>query len=106
MRICEPNPKHETPGSLGVKGTRLDLSVIEATQLLNDPVYCLGVPGKDHFVGVRNGEIYSFKRGSIGYHAYPISGNDVCTKLPEVQSRVASLLGTTVIRLSRMRVGE
>jgi hypothetical protein len=102
MRIYEPNPKHETPGSLGVKGTKLDLSVIEATQLLNDPVHCFDVPGRDQLIGVRNGRIYCFKKGSIGYHAYPLTGNEVCSKFPEVQSRVASLLGTTVIRLSRM----
>ena len=102
MLIYEPNPKHETPGSLGLKGTKLDLSVIEATQLLNDALCCFEVPGREQRIGVRNGKIYVFRKGSIGYHTYPITGNEFCTNFPKVQSRVASLLGTTVKRLSRM----
>jgi hypothetical protein len=106
MLIYEPNPKHETPGSRGVKGTKLDLSDMEATLLLNDPLHCLEVPGRNQRIGVRNGKIYCFKKGSIGYHAYPISGNELCAKFPEVQSRVATLLGTSVKRLSQMRDEE
>ena len=52
MRTYNPNPKHEGPGARGRKGTRLDLSPTEATQLLNDPIHCLEVPDKRQLVGV------------------------------------------------------
>jgi hypothetical protein len=36
MRIYNPKPKQELPGQRGRKGSKLDLSVMEASQLLND----------------------------------------------------------------------
>ena len=103
MRKYNPNPKHETPGVQGRKGTRLDLSPADAARLLNDPVHCLQVPGKRQLVGVRNGKIYIFQEdGTGGYHAYPATGNEVFTKYSSVASRVAALLGTDIKRLSRM----
>lgn len=103
MRTYNSNPKHEQPWVGGRRGGRLDLSPIEASQLLNDPVNCVEVPGKRQFVGVRNQKIYVFQDdGTGGYHAYPVTGNEVCTKFPGVQLRIAQLMGTDVKRLSRM----
>ena len=104
MRKYNPNPKHEGPGARGRKGTRLDLSPTEASQLLNDPIRCFEVPGKRQLVAVKDDKIYVFQDdGAGGYHAYPTTGNEVCTKYPAVAQRVASLLGTDVKRLSRMQ---
>jgi len=103
MRKYNPNPKHELPGVGGRRGTKLDLSPVEALQLLNDPLHCFEVPGKRQLVGVRNDKIYVFQDdGAGGYHAYPVTGNEVCTKFSGVASRIANLLGTNVQRLSRM----
>ncbi len=105
MRKYNPNPKHERSGSLGRKGTKLDLSPPETSQLLNDPVRCVEVPGKRQLVGVNDGKIYVFQDdGADGYHAYPVSGNEVYTKFPMISGRIAALLGTTVKRLSRMEL--
>ena len=103
MRRYNPNPKHEQAGVGGRRGTRLDLTVSEASLLLNDPAWCLVVPGKRQLVGVKDGRIYVFQEdGTGGYHAYPSTGNEVFTKYPTVASRVAALLGTDIKRLSRM----
>ncbi|HEV3342114.1 MAG TPA: hypothetical protein VG125_17235 [Pirellulales bacterium] len=104
MRIYHPNPKHELSGRPGRKGTKLDLSVMEASVLLNDPVHCLEVPEKRQLVAVKNGKIYVFQDDEVGgYHAYPATGNEVCAKYPAVARRIAELLGTDVKRLSRMQ---
>jgi hypothetical protein len=104
MRKYNPNPKHELAGTLGRKGTRLDLSAAEASILLNDPLHCLEVPGKRQLVGVKNGKIYVFQEdGTGGYHAYPSSDNEVYTKYPAIAQRIAVLLGTDIKRLSRMQ---
>lgn len=104
MRKYNPNPKHEMPGNRGRKGTRLDLSVPEASRLLNDPIQCVEVPGKRQLVGVREGKLYVFQDdGAGGYHAYPATGNEVYTKYPTIASRIAALLNTDIKRLSRMR---
>jgi len=103
MRVYNPNPKHESPGAGGRKGTRLDLSPAEAMLLLNDPVHCIEVPGKRQLVGVKDGNIYVFQDdGTSGYHAYPVTGNEAYTKYPRIANRIAALLGTDVKRLSRM----
>jgi hypothetical protein len=103
VRKYNPNPKHELPFAGGRRGTRLDLSIVEASQLLNDPVHCLEVPGKRQLVAVRNGKLYVFQDDGVGgYHAYPATGNEVYTKFPGVASRIAALLGTDIQRLSRM----
>ena len=104
MRKYNPNPKHESPGSIGRKGTRLDLSQNEAAQLLNDPTNCLEVPGKKQLVAVKNGRIYVFQDDGAGaYQAYATTGNEVCTKFSAVSPRIAALLKTDIKRLSRMR---
>jgi hypothetical protein len=104
MRKYNPNPKHESPGAPGRRGTRLDISAQEADRLLNDAAQCFEVPGKKACVGVRNGKIYVFlPDNSGGYHAYPASGNDVYTKYPAIAPRVAGLLGIDIQRLSRLR---
>lgn len=104
MRTYNPNPKHEQPGTLGRKGTRLDLTPAEAAILLNDPIHCIEVPGKRQFVGAKSGKLYVFQEdGTGGYHAYPATGNEIFTKCPSIARRVANLLGTDVKRLSRMR---
>ncbi|HEV2970732.1 MAG TPA: hypothetical protein VGY55_12245 [Pirellulales bacterium] len=104
MRKYNPNPKHETGGSLGRKGTKLDLSDAQAAQLLNDSSHCLQVPGKKQLVGVRSGKIYVFQDdGAGGYHAYRASGNEVCKKYAGVQAKIAEMLGIDVKRLSRLR---
>jgi hypothetical protein len=103
MRKYNPNPKHESPGAPGRRGTRLDLSPPEASLLLNDPFHCVEVPDKRQLVGVKNGKIYVFQHdGADGYHAYPATGNEVYTKYPEIANRIATLLGTDIKRLSRM----
>jgi hypothetical protein len=103
MRKYNPNPKHENPWALGRKGSKLDLSQLEAERLLNDPVHCLEVPGKRQLVGVLNSKIYVFQDdGTGGYHAYPATGNEVCSKFPAIASRIASLLGMDIKRLSRL----
>lgn len=103
MLKYNPNPKHESPGAPGRRGSRLDLSPSEASLLLNHPVSCVEVPGKRQFVGVHGEKIYVFQGNETdGYHAYPSSGNEVYTKYPEVANQIAALLSTTVKRLSRM----
>ncbi|HXT58951.1 MAG TPA: hypothetical protein VN699_09950 [Pirellulales bacterium] len=103
MREYSSNPKHESPGLMGRKGARLDLSPVEASQLLNDPLNCLEVPGKRQLVGVRNGKIYVFQDDGAGaFHAYPVTGNEVFTKFPSIAMRIAALLNTDIKRLSRM----
>ena len=66
MRKYNPNPKHELSGTQGRKGTKLDLSLLEAERLLNDPLHCLEVPGKRQLVGVFNGRIYVFQDDGTG----------------------------------------
>lgn len=101
-RVYHPNPKHESAGTLGRKGARLDLSAAQAQELLNDDLHCVEVVGKRQFVAVRDGKIYVFQDdGAGGYHAYPVSGKEVCTKYSSVAIRVAQLLGTDFKRLSR-----
>jgi hypothetical protein len=103
MRKYNPNPKHESPGAPGRRGTRLDISAQEAERLLNDAAHCIEVPGKRQCVGVRNGRIYAFQQDPAGgYHAYPVSGNEVYTKFPAVAPWIAGLLGIDVKRLSRL----
>ena len=103
MRKYNPNPKHEAPGTQGRKGSKLDLSPLEAERLLNDPLHCLEVPGKRQLVGVLNGKIYVFQDdGTGGYHAYPATGNEVYTKFPAIAPRIASLLGMDIKRFSRL----
>ena len=103
MRKYNPNPKHEQAGVGGRRGSKLDLTAAEATQLLNDSVNCLEVPGKRQLVGVKNRKIYAFQDdGADGYHAYPVTGNEVCAKFSGVSRRIADLLDTDVKRLSRM----
>ena len=102
MRVYNLNPKHESSGAPGRKGTRLDLTPAQAQALLNDPINCIEVPGKRQFVGVRSDKIYVFQPDSTGgYHAYPVTGNEAYTKYPGVAPRVAALLKTDVKRLSR-----
>jgi hypothetical protein len=104
MRRYNPNAKHELPGASGRKGTRLDLTAIEAVALLNHPLNCVEVIGKRQFIGVQNGRIYAFQDDNTGgYHAYPITGNELCADFPSVSRQVAQLLDTTVKRLSRQR---
>jgi hypothetical protein len=104
MRKYNPNPKHETPGASGRKGTKLDLSSLEAERLLNDPHHCFEVPGKRQLVGVLNGRIYVFQDdGTGGFHAYPATGNEVYTKFPAIAPRIASLLGMDIKRFSRLQ---
>jgi hypothetical protein len=103
MRLYNPNAKHEDPTAPGRKGTRLDLTVAEATILLNDPVWCVEIPGKRYCIGVKGGKIYVFKDdNALGYHAYPLTGKEVCSDYPSAQKWVADKLNTTVKRLSRM----
>ena len=104
MRKYNPNPKHETPGTQGRKGSKLDLSPLEAERLLNDPLHCFEVPGKRQLVGVLNDKIYVFQEdGTGGYHAYPATGNEVYTKFPTIAARIASLLGMDIKRFSRLQ---
>src|SRR5580692_6646071 len=104
MRKYNPNPKHETPGTQGRKGTKLDFSTLEAARLSNDPLHCFEVPGKRQLVGLLNGRMYVFQDdGTGGYHAYPAAGNEVYTKFPAIAPRIANLLGTDIKRLSRLR---
>lgn len=103
MRRYNPNPKHEMPWAPGRRGTKLDLTISEASFLLNDPKCCLEVPGKRQLVAVRNGRIYIFQEdGTGGYHAYPATGNEICAKYPAIASRIAALLGMGIKQLSRL----
>lgn len=103
MRKYNLNPKHETPGTPGRRGTRLDLTPAEASLLLNDPIHCVEVPGKRQLVGVRAGRIYVFQEdGTGGYHAYPATGNEVYTKFPAIAPQIAKLLGMDIKRFSRL----
>jgi hypothetical protein len=103
MKKYNPNPKHEAPGTRGRKGSRLDLSPQQASELLNDPRNCFTIPGKKQLVGVMGGKIYVFQPdGADGYHAYAVSGNEVFTKYTAVAKRIADLIGTDIKRLSRM----
>ena len=104
---CEsttPTPNDEVAWTQGRKGTKLDLSALEAERLLNDPLHCFEVPGKRQLVGVLNGRIYVFQDdGTGGYHAYPATGNEVYTKFPAIAPRIASLLGMDIKRFSRLQ---
>ena len=74
MRKYNSHPKHEQAGSLGRKGTQLDLSADEASLLLNDNEWCVKVANKRQYVGVTKGNIYVFQDDATGgYHAYPVS---------------------------------
>ena len=103
MRKYNPSPKHEAAWIPGVKESYLDLSSTEAETLLNDDTRCKPIPGEPHFVAVDGGKIYIFRFDGVdGYHAYPVTGNEIYMKFPSVKEEVASLLSTTVKRLSRM----
>ncbi len=103
MRTYNPNPKHEQPWQGGRRGSKLDLSVAEATHLLNDPVRSIEVPGKRQVVAVKGKDIYVFQDdGAGGYHAYPATGKEVYTKYPAIAARVAALVGVGIKQLSRM----
>lgn len=94
MRRYNPNPKREIPWLRGRKATRLDLSIPEATQLLNDGVRCIPVPGKRQLVAVKGKAIYVFFDDNAGgYHAVRVSGNEIHTKFSAVQKQVAAMLG-------------
>ena len=100
------NPKHGdagVPGSArGVRDTRNTLSPQESEALANDRNNCIVVPGKRQLVGVKNGTIYVFQHDNFaGYHAYPVSGKELCSRFPSVQGWVAEKLGTDHKRLSR-----
>lgn len=102
-RFYKSNPKHETAGAAGRKGTKLDISADEAYQLLNDPAKCLEVAGKKQYVAVKDGKIYAYQPDNTGsFHAYPITGHEVHKDFPAVQADVAKLLGIDVKRLSRL----
>jgi len=98
-----PNPKHELPGVMGVKRSRLDLTSDQAYELLNDAARCLEVPGKKQFVAVKDRNIYVFQPDGVGgFHAYPSTGNEIAANYPAVANRIAGLLGVDFKRLSRM----
>jgi len=102
------NPKHGDAGlhggARGVRGTQNSLSPEEAQSLLNDPNNCIVIPGKRQRVGVENHTIYVFQHdNTTGYHAYPICGNELCSKYPSAQAWVATKLDTDVKRLSRSK---
>jgi len=102
-RKYSSNSKHEEPWKGGRKGSALDLKPVEAEELLNDPINCVVVPGKRQLVAVKDGKIYAFQDdGAGGYHAYPVTGNEVFTKYPAIARQIAALLGTDIKRLSRM----
>lgn len=103
MRKYNPNPKHESAGAGGRRGTRLDLSPAQAQQLLNDPANSYAVPGKTQVLGVSGGTIYCFQDdGAGGFHAYPISGQEASQKFPTAGRWLCSKLNTNAKRLSRM----
>jgi hypothetical protein len=102
MRKYNPNPKHEMPWTPGCKGSKLDLSVAEATLLLNDPLHCVEVPGKRQLVAVKGNSIYVFQDdGTGGYHAYPITGQEVCANYPSIARQMAGMLRIGFKQLSR-----
>jgi hypothetical protein len=81
----------------------MELSHAEAEDLLNDPIRCFQVGNKRQFVAAHeNGTLYVFQDDNQGsFHGYPVTGQEVCQKYPNVAARIASLLNTTVKRLSR-----
>jgi hypothetical protein len=102
MRKYNPSPKHEKPWERGRKGSKLDLSVAEATQLLNDSLHCVEVPGKRQYVAVKGEAIYVFQDDGAGaYHAYPVTGREVCANYSSVARQIAAMLDTGVKQLSR-----
>jgi len=102
-RKYNPNPKHEAPWAGGRKGTKLDLTPGEAEDLLNNPKACMQVPNKRQVIGVKDGRIYAFRDDAAGgFHAYPISGQEVTKQFSDVQQWVASQLKTDVKRLARI----
>ncbi len=99
-RKYEFNAKHASGrGNI----SKMDLSDAEAQQLLNSTT-CF--PAKSNaWIGVLDRRrIFAFRMHSPNtYHGYPISGNEVCSSFPEVQSAVAQAMGVNAKRLSRMR---
>ena len=102
-RKYTPSPKRDATVRSGRQGTPMDLTAAEAEKLLNDPDDARHLPGKRQFLGIKNGKIYAFQDDNTGgYHGYPISGQEVTQKYPQLQKWVADKLGTTVKRLSQM----
>ena len=97
--IFEANPKHKGATKTGSK---MDLSDSAAQKLLNSK-NCFAAKGNAR-IAVLGKKFYAFRMHEPKrYHGYPISGNEVCSKFPEVQDKVAKVLGIIVPRLARMR---
>ena len=99
-RKYEFNAKHASArGNI----SKMDLSDAEAQQLLNSAT-CFTAKS-NALIGVLNRRrIYAFRMHNPNtYHGYPISGNEVCSSFPEVQSAVAQSMGVNAKRLARMR---
>ncbi len=83
------------------QGSKMDLSDSVAVKLLNSNT-CFKAKS-DARIAVRGKKFYAFRKSGNLYHGYPISGNELCSKFPEVQAMVAKKMGITVKRLARMR---
>ena len=98
--IYDANPKHKGATKTGSK---MDLSDSAALKLLNSNT-CFAAKGNARIAVLGKKKFYAFRmHAPKTYHGYPISGNEVCSKFPEVQDKVAKVLGIIVPRLARMR---
>jgi hypothetical protein len=74
----EASPRHRQQGERGKKGTLMDLSDIEAQEVLDESYINNWFEGKK-FYGYKNGKFYEFqKTDNAGtYHGYPVKRDEV-----------------------------
>lgn len=103
MRQLNPDQTYSFAPPAGARSTVLDLPAHEAEQLLNDPYHTVDKDGGRTLLGVLRGKIYLFiEDAGQSYRAYPITGHAVFKHHFAVAHRVASMLGTSALGLSRM----
>lgn len=77
--VYVPSPKHRNQGERGKKGTVMDLTDIEAQEVLNYAyIHSWFESDVKRFYGYINNQFYEFKDDNFkGYHGYPIERDDV-----------------------------
>lgn len=75
--VYVPSSKHRNQGERGRKGTLMDLSDIEAQEVLDESYINNWFKGKKYY-GYKNGKFYEFKTDNAGtYHGYPVERGKV-----------------------------
>ncbi|WRH65628.1 MAG: hypothetical protein RSE13_17585 [Planktothrix sp. GU0601_MAG3] len=77
----DPSPKHRQQGEIGIKGTLMDLSDIEAQEVLDESYINDWFEGKKYY-GYKNGNFYEFQPDNVGgYHGYPVKSDKVPSRV-------------------------